>query len=117
MVICQRCGGSYEPIQSDGTQYFHRCPPLSAPELQTAVDKGLVQLPKGETVDDAIGRRVYERANLRDENLPSTKAADTGKVKAAGAGVVASASAAPAVVVVNVPLAATADTAAIDPKA
>lgn len=100
MVKCQSCGGTYEPIQADGTQYFHRCAPLSAPQLQAAVDAGAVTLPKGETVDQAITRRVYERANLRDENLPSTREKDAGKAKAAGAGVVTLADAAPIVVAV-----------------
>ena len=99
MVQCVSCGGRFEPIQTDGTQYFHRCPPLSRAELQAAVDAGAVVLPAKETVDDALAARTYERANLRDENLPSTKATDSGKRKADGAGVVA-VDAAPAVVVV-----------------
>lgn len=86
MVECQACGGQYEPIQADGLQYFHRCAPLSAVELQAAVDAGKVSLPKGETAEQAVTRRVYERANLRDENLPSTSTADAGTIKAEGAG-------------------------------
>lgn len=87
MVQCLACGGVYEPIGADGVQYFHRCPPLSRPELAAAVAAGRIALPKGETVDDAVLRRPYERARLRDENLPSTDAADAGQLRAAGAGV------------------------------
>lgn len=88
MVQCKSCGGLYEPILADGMQYFHRCPPLSAVELEKAVADGRVQLPAGETVADAITRRTYERQNLRDENRPSTTPTKPDAMKAAGAGVV-----------------------------
>lgn len=88
MVQCQSCGGTYEPIQADGMEYYHRCPPLSAAELQQAVDDGRVELPKGESVEDAVLRRTYERANLRDENRPSTRPKNPDAIKAEGAGVV-----------------------------
>jgi hypothetical protein len=101
MVECQSCGGRYEPIQADGTQYFHRCGPLSAAELAKAVDEGRAQLPKGETVADAIGRRVYERANLRDENIVSTREQHAGKIKAEGDGVVFEVAVEPGVVIVS----------------
>lgn len=100
MVECQTCGGTYEPILADGTQYFHACPPLAAWELQQAVDAGDVELPKGETVEDAVARRSYERADKRDENLPSTDERHAGKVKRAGRGVAELADAAPIVVIV-----------------
>ena len=88
MVECQSCGGRYEPIQADGMEYYHRCPPLSAADLEQAVKDGRVELPEGETVDEAIVRRVYERANARDENRPSTAPRTPGEIKAEGAGVV-----------------------------
>lgn len=88
MLKCNACGGTYEPLQADGLQYFHVCPPLSRAELVAAVDAGKVQLPAGETVDDALRRRTYERGNKRDENLKSTAERDAGTVKAEGAGVV-----------------------------
>jgi hypothetical protein len=37
MVKCKACGGVFQSIQADGTQYFHACPPLSAAELAAAV--------------------------------------------------------------------------------
>jgi hypothetical protein len=88
MVECQSCGGRYEPIQADGMEYYHRCPPLSAVELQQAVDDGRVKLPDKETVDDAVLRRTYERSNFRDENRPSTRPKNPDAIKADGAGVV-----------------------------
>lgn len=69
MVKCNSCGGTYEPVLPDGMQYFHACPPLSAPELQAAVDAGDVELPKGMRVEDALRVTVFERANKRDENV------------------------------------------------
>lgn len=100
MVKCKACGGVFQPVQADGTQYFHACPPLSAAELDAAVTGGKVVLPNGETVSDAISRRIYERANKRDENLVSTLAKDAGTMKSAGAGTQLAAAAAVAVVVV-----------------
>lgn len=87
MTKCQGCGGTYNQVQNDGTLYFHRCPPLSTVELAAAVAGGKVVLPNGETPDVAVTRRTYERAGLRDENLPSTRAVDAGKMKLVGAGV------------------------------
>jgi hypothetical protein len=86
MVKCNACGGTYEPLQDDGLQYFHACPPLSAPELAAKVAAGKIVLPGGETADQAVQRRMYERANKRDENLKSTDPKDAGSLKAAGDG-------------------------------
>jgi hypothetical protein len=86
MVTCVTCGGTYDPIGRDGLTYFHACAPLSVVELQAAVAGGRVRLPMGETADDAVQRRTYERAEKRDENRASTAAADTDRVKAIGRG-------------------------------
>lgn len=100
MVKCKACGGIYLPVQADGTQYFHACPPLSAAELDAAVTAAKVVLPVGETADIAVNRRVYERANKRDENAVSTMTKDAGLIKAAGAGTQAMAAPPSPVVVV-----------------
>lgn len=102
MVQCKTCGGTYAPTLADGLQYFHRCPPLSAAELTAAVAAGKVVLPLGETPDVAILRRVYERANLRDENLVDTTAANKGAIKSAGTNTTPSAALPPAPVIVPV---------------
>jgi len=84
MQQCRSCGGTYEPIQADGSLYFHACPPLSGAELKAAVDAGKVTLPidpvtnAPETVDVAVSRRVYERFNKRDENIVGGKARSDG---------------------------------------
>lgn len=101
MTKCSSCNGTYTPVQADGTLYFHRCPPLSAVELQLAVLGGKVVLPVTETVADAVNRRVYERPSVRDENLPSTSATDRGRLKLSGLGVTVVADPAPAIVVVS----------------
>lgn len=88
MLKCSSCGGVYPDVLADGTSYFHRCPPLSRVELDAAVKAGKVQLPAGETVDDAIMRRTYERGNLRDENLKATRGPGATQMKAAGDGAV-----------------------------
>lgn len=102
MLECQSCGGRYEPILPDGTEYFHACPPLAQHELQAAVDRGAVVLPKGESVDQAFQRRVYERASKRDENVvPAREHNAPATIKAAGKGALEIVSVStPAVVVV-----------------
>lgn len=84
---CLTCGGVFEPQISDGTPYFHACPPLSYAELTAAVASGAIVLAAGDTVDTLFSRRVFERPAKRDENRPSTRPEDQGKVKAAGKGV------------------------------
>jgi len=68
-VQCNTCGGVYDEILPDGLRYFHACPPLSAVELEQAVNDGKVVLPAGETAEDAVMRRVYQRKSARDENV------------------------------------------------
>jgi len=87
MLKCNACGGTYQALQADGAQYFHVCPPLSAPELAAAVAGGKTVLPGGETADQAVARRTYERANKRDETvIPSPTRDKAGTLKTAGAG-------------------------------
>jgi hypothetical protein len=102
MVTCKACGGTYESVLTDGTIYFHRCPPLSSAELAAAVAKGLIVLPLLETPDVAVSRRTYERANLRDENLQATLGAGSAAIKREGLGTKPAATPAPGPVVVNV---------------
>lgn len=95
MLKCNSCGATYEPLLADGLQYFHRCPPLSAAELAKAVADGRVVLPVDpvtkapETVDVALSRRLYDRANLRDENVtgPAPAPDKPTPIKAIGKGV------------------------------
>lgn len=68
-VQCVTCGGVYDTVLPDGYEYYHVCPPLSAPELAQAVADGKVVLPKDETPDDAVARRVYLRKSARNENV------------------------------------------------
>jgi len=101
MLKCNACGGTYQPVQPDGTQYFHVCPPLSAPELAAKVAAGKLSLPALETADEAVARRTYERANKRDETVIAAPTRDkAGTLKTAGAGVTVVADPPAAVVVV-----------------
>jgi hypothetical protein len=112
MVQCQSCGGRYEPILQDGTQYFHACPPLAVHELkarledgtlelsaadearlQAAEDADLTGLPPDDApshVDAVLRSIVVERPNKRDENIRVGSATKDGKarIKAEGDGVV-----------------------------
>jgi len=88
MQQCNACGGIYAPVLPDGHQYFHVCPPLSVVELAAAIAAGQVQLPPGETPDQAVTRRIYQRWNARDENVVASKdPAQPTTIKSAGAGV------------------------------
>lgn len=84
---CLSCHGTYDPIQGDGVLYFHVCPPLSAVELAAAVDAGTITLPEGETVEQAIDRRLYRRPNERNENPVIVRGRSTGAIVSEGAGV------------------------------
>jgi len=123
MVKCNACGGMYEPILSDGMQYFHRCPPLSRVELAAAIDAGKVAYPAGKTAadyqakavaaglplaaasllaaDDLLLLHSYERTNQRDENIVSAAPNGAATIKAAGAGVTQQAPAPPPVIKVG----------------
>lgn len=72
---CRTCAGIYDDVLSDGTRYFHACPPLSLVELDAAVTAGTVRLRPGETVEAAHARRAWPRANARDENVDREKVA------------------------------------------
>jgi hypothetical protein len=112
MVQCQTCGGRYEPILQDGTQYFHACPPLAVHELKARLEDGTLELSledeqrlddaeaadradppaDGETshVDEVFRSLIVERPNKRDENIRVGPATKDGKsrIKAEGDGVV-----------------------------
>lgn len=110
MVKCQSCGGTYEPVQIDGTQYFHACPPLSAVEVKTRLAANTLTLTDAQkqqldaakvfdrdhpapadgvsALDQALVTIAIERPNKRDENV--TKGATAGKaatIKSAGDGI------------------------------
>lgn len=97
-VKCNSCGGTYAPLQPDGSEYYHACAPLSAPEIDAAVKAGKLQLPTGMTPDQAATLLTIERPNRRDENVISTRASDSGTMKANGAGTTAAPDPAPIVV-------------------
>lgn len=63
---CNSCGGTYSPIQADGLQYFHTCPPIPNPAYNPDPTKGATNF-----------QLTIERPNKRDENVighnPETK--------------------------------------------
>lgn len=115
MVKCPSCGGTYNPTSSDGTRYFHACPPLSSAELAAAVAAGAVQLADKETVDEAIASRIYTRANARNENIVALSGKDAGEAIAAGAAPIAVPDGAPVQVVVDMTAVAAAPAAVVNP--
>lgn len=107
---CNACGGEYDDVQADGVRYFHVCPPLQLVrvKLSNGTLRDLASNVTVETFDDPIlgkgTRRTFDpplpkdavflgvtfqnRANHRDENVPSKLETATGTVKAIGAGAV-----------------------------
>ncbi|MCA1834340.1 MAG: hypothetical protein LC750_16720 [Actinobacteria bacterium] len=91
MLKCNVCGGTYEPVLADGSQYFHACAPLSVVELRDALEKKTVSLRPAQQaqldaataddqktpvaadqlsrVDRVLASLVVERPNKRDENI------------------------------------------------
>lgn len=110
MQKCNTCAGEYEPIQTDGTQYFHACPPLSRWEIEAQLEQRTIALPARDAkrLEDAtrldaetpvargeptrrervLESLVVERPNKRDENVtgPATKDR-AAPIRADGAGV------------------------------
>ena len=110
MVKCNACGGEYEPIQPDKTQYFHACPPLSAREIAELLERRAITLPPRDQLrlDEAIAADgkdplpagettraervllsiVVERPNKRDETVlgPAPRGEAT-PIRADGAGI------------------------------
>lgn len=110
MVKCNTCGGEYEPILPDGTQYFHACPPLSARELSALLEQRAIRLPPAaqRQLDAAIAtdakdpvaagqptraqqliaELAIDRPNKRDENVtgPAAKG-ENAPIRAEGAGI------------------------------
>lgn len=64
---CKCCGGEYSPVQSDGSLYFHACPPTTRPaERMEGVPPVKVVVTESE-----------ERPNKRDERLVEHVERDT----------------------------------------
>lgn len=112
VVRCNACGGTYTPVQADGMQYFHVCPPVEAVRVQQA-DGAIVIVPKRtrrvDTTDEKTGATIttieyelpagvtgtvigdvaLERGGARNENPHPTDRDRAGKAPmiAEGAGV------------------------------
>jgi hypothetical protein len=109
-VKCNACGGTYDDVLPDGLQYFHRCPPLSVPELKHALEDGRLQLPPAHQaivdaakqfdadnppkadgvprLDQVLATFIVERKNARNENVvPSSDRTQPATIAAEGAGV------------------------------
>jgi len=86
---CNACGGIYDTVQKDGTEYYHACPPLSDVEVAAALGKNPdpTKWTPQDVLDVAAAPRA--RANARDENVvPPPKVNGKATIKAPGAGVV-----------------------------
>lgn len=91
MVKCRTCNGTYEPLQADGTRYYHACPPLeraTVDRLGALVDVDARTVQPGERV---VRQFTIDRPNHRDENLKVIAFDASGNaivdMKAPGAGV------------------------------
>lgn len=88
MLKCNACGGTYEPVQADGSLYFHACPPLSDPEVGKALGLSLDSSTWTAPQKAAVAAAARVRPNARDENLVQTSdPTKPATMKAIGAGV------------------------------
>lgn len=92
MMRCNSCGGTYQPIQADGTEYYHSCPLLpptaDAPEGRERPNKRdespvahatLFVLPNGDEVvrkDIPSGILAHRKVTIRSEGLGASPVAD-----------------------------------------
>lgn len=106
---CNTCDGTYDEVLPDGMRYFHRCPPLSVPELKAAREAGrlalspsrALQLTAAEDADRTdpvapgslsrveqfFGTLRIDRPFMRDENVvPDRDRQTEGTPKADGTG-------------------------------
>lgn len=111
MQQCQACGGTYNSLQPDGTEYYHACPPLSSAEILSLIGQGLLVLRNdmaatfaaAEAADAAavaagqpathvsafLVTLTIERPNKRDENLaPPSADLPPGAIVSEGAGAI-----------------------------
>lgn len=58
MKQCKTCGGTYLPIQDDGTEYYHACPPLSLRELEDHIAAGTVKLTPAQELQLAAAQKA-----------------------------------------------------------
>jgi hypothetical protein len=82
LVRCNVCRGEYETELRDGSQYFHVCPPLTAPEARELLAAGTLEVPadlqkrlaRARTLDTTAPRGAGEISRvdelLHDANLP-----------------------------------------------
>jgi hypothetical protein len=84
---CNACGGEYFPVQADGIEYYHVCPPK--PDDVVAGELGLPKDPADWSPADRARFAAADRRipGHRDENVvPGRKPGDKATLKAAGAG-------------------------------
>lgn len=75
IVRCNTCRGTYSPVLTDGTAYFHACSPVPNPDLQPDPEK-----PRFDP------REFADRLDHRDENLDDSPSPNRGKPKKPGKG-------------------------------
>lgn len=89
MLKCNSCGGTYEPILSDGMRYFHRCPPVAEYFDATRTPITRAQAEAIMRVGGTYFVRYVDRPNLRDENVTGARDAQgQAMMTAAGAGAI-----------------------------
>lgn len=63
-IRCKACGGVYEPIQSDGTEYYHVCPPITLVAAQRDGKALYVPLPELRETDSVRVQRGDSRVTV-----------------------------------------------------
>jgi len=69
MKACLTCGGRYEPLQRDGTLYFHVCPPLPKVRVERLGAERVVDPADVAIGDTELEHVVVDRSDARNENV------------------------------------------------
>jgi hypothetical protein len=85
--ICNTCSGEYDDLLSDGTLYFHACPPIPVnrvkrPDGTIVTIEGPVRPDQGEVVETTF----RGRPDKRDENVMEDRTTGRVRIKAEGRG-------------------------------
>lgn len=75
VVKCNACGGTYSPVQPDGMQYFHVCPPIDGLRVQQD-DGTIIIVPKVSQTVEVIDEKTGTTITIVEYALPAVVTGD-----------------------------------------
>ena len=85
---CNACGGEYDDRQTDGSLYFHTCPPVRRLRVRRNGRDVVIDVGAKQPGDLEVGEELTARSDHRDENAATAGGEADGKrmIRSAGAG-------------------------------